>query len=92
MSWMLDDSGRKVLAEAGMPAIEAILSATRNASDLLGAADHVGSIQKGRYADMVATSGDPLQNIDELRRITFVMKGGVVHKGVAAAPRTGTRQ
>jgi imidazolonepropionase-like amidohydrolase len=80
------------MVEAGMPPIEAILSATRNASDLLGAADHVGSIQKGRYADIVATSGDPLQNIDELRRITFVMKGGVVHKGVATAPRTGTGQ
>ena len=79
------------MVEAGMPPIEAILSATRNAADLLGAADQVGSIQKGRYADMVATSGDPLQNIDELRRITFVMKGGVVHKG-APASKTGTRQ
>ena len=79
------------MVEAGMPPIEAILSATRNAADLLGAADQVGSIQKGRYADIVATSGDPLQNIDELRRITFVMKGGVVHKG-APASKTGTRQ
>jgi imidazolonepropionase-like amidohydrolase len=79
------------MVEAGMPAIEAILSATRDAADLLGAADHVGSIQKGRYADMVATSGDPLQNVDELRRITFVMKGGVVHKGLSVS-KTGTQQ
>ena len=79
------------MVQAGMPPIEAILSATRSAADLLGAADHVGSIQKGRYADIVATSGDPLQNIDELRQITFVMKGGVVHKS-PAGPQVGTRQ
>jgi imidazolonepropionase-like amidohydrolase len=80
------------MVETGMPAIDAILSATRNAADLLGAAAHVGSIQKGRYADIVATAGDPLQNIDELRRLTFVMKGGVVHKGAGAAARTGSQQ
>lgn len=80
------------MVEAGMPAIEAILSATRNAADLLGAADHVGSIQKGRYADIIATAGDPLSNIEELRRVTFVMKGGVVHKGAAVPARTGSQQ
>lgn len=79
------------MVEAGMPAVEAILSATRNAADLLGAADHVGSIQKGRYADIIATAGDPLSNIEELRRVTFVMKGGVVHKGAVPA-RTGSQQ
>jgi imidazolonepropionase-like amidohydrolase len=68
------------MADAGMPAIEAILSATRNAADLLGAADRVGSIQKGRYADIIAVDGDPLRDIGELRRIRFVMKGGVVQK------------
>ena len=76
------------MVEAGMPAIDALLSATRHAADLLGAADHVGSIQKGRYADVIATAGDPLTNIDELRRITFVMKGGVVHKGALAPAKT----
>ena len=68
------------MVEAGMPAIEAILSATRNAADLLGAASHIGSIQKGRYADVVAVDGDPLRDIGELGRIRFVMKGGVIHK------------
>jgi imidazolonepropionase-like amidohydrolase len=68
------------MVEAGMPAIEAILAATRSAADLLGAANDVGSIQKGRYADVVAVTGDPLKDIGELRRITFVMKGGTVYK------------
>jgi imidazolonepropionase-like amidohydrolase len=68
------------MVEAGMPAIEAILSATRTASDLLGAADRIGSVQKGRYADLIAVDGDPLKDISEMRRVRFVMKGGVVHK------------
>jgi imidazolonepropionase-like amidohydrolase len=68
------------MVEAGMPPMEAILSATRNAADLLGAADRIGSIQAGRFADVVAVAGDPLKQIEELRRVTFVMKGGVVYK------------
>jgi imidazolonepropionase-like amidohydrolase len=80
------------MVEAGMPPIEAILSATRNAADLLGASDHVGSIQKGRYADIIAVDGDPLTNIEEMRRVRFVMKGGVVHKGGAAPQTSGTAQ
>jgi imidazolonepropionase-like amidohydrolase len=66
------------MVEAGMPAIEAILSATRNAADLLGASDQVGSIQPGRFADIVGVAGNPLTDINELRRVTFVMKGGAV--------------
>lgn len=69
------------MVEAGMPAIEAILSATRNASDLLGAADRIGSIQKGRYADLIAVDGDPLRDISVMRNVRFVMKGGTVYKG-----------
>ncbi len=69
------------MVEAGMPPMEAILSATRNAADLIGASDRIGSIQAGRFADLVAVAGDPIADISELRRITFVMKGGVVYKG-----------
>ena len=68
------------MVEAGMPPIEAILSATRNGADLLGASASVGSIQKGRFADVIAVAGNPLADISELRRVTFVMKGGVVVK------------
>ena len=69
------------MVEAGMPAAEAILAATRNAADLLGAADRVGSLQPGRYADVIAVAGNPLTDISELRKVTFVMKGGKVVKG-----------
>jgi len=69
------------MVQAGMPPIEAILAATRNAADLIGAPDKIGSIQTGRFADMVAVAANPLTDIGEMRRITFVMKGGVVYKG-----------
>ena len=69
------------MVEAGMPAAEAILAATRNAADLLGAADRVGSLQPGRFADVIAVAGNPLTDISELRKVTFVMKGGKVVKG-----------
>jgi imidazolonepropionase-like amidohydrolase len=69
------------MTEAGMPAIEAILSATRGSADLIGAADRIGSIQAGRFADVIAVAGNPLTDISELRRVTFVMKGGTVYKG-----------
>jgi len=72
------------MVQAGMPAIEAILSATRNGADLIGAPDKIGSVQAGRFADLVAVAGNPLTDIGEMRRITFVMKGGVVYKGAGA--------
>jgi imidazolonepropionase-like amidohydrolase len=68
------------MVEAGMPAAEAILAATRNAADLIGAADRIGSLQPGRFADVIAVAGNPLTDISELRRVTFVMKGGKVVK------------
>jgi imidazolonepropionase-like amidohydrolase len=77
------------MVEAGMSPIDAILAATRNAAELLGAPDRVGSIQKGRFADVIAVDGDPLKDISEMRRVRFVMKGGVVYKGgPSAAPGT----
>jgi imidazolonepropionase-like amidohydrolase len=76
------------MVEAGMPPIEAILSATRNAADLLGASDAVGSIQPGRYADVIAVSGDPLKDVTELQRVIFVMQGGKIHR--AAPSRSGS--
>jgi imidazolonepropionase-like amidohydrolase len=69
------------MVEAGMPPIEAILSATKHAADLLGASDRIGSIQADRLADIVAVSGDPIADINQLRQVTFVMKGGIVHQG-----------
>ena len=69
------------MVEAGMPAMEAIQAATRGGADLIGASDRIGSVQAGRFADLVAVAGNPLTDITELKRVTFVMKGGVVYKG-----------
>ena len=66
------------MVEAGMPPMEAIKSATINAAMLLGKVDDLGSIEVGKYADIVAVEGDPLQDISLLERISFVMKGGEV--------------
>ncbi|MDA5192835.1 amidohydrolase family protein [Alphaproteobacteria bacterium LMG 31809] len=65
-----------LLVKAGLTPMEAIKAATTNAADLLGASDRVGSVQSGRYADLIAVSGDPLTDVTELERVKFVMKGG----------------
>jgi imidazolonepropionase-like amidohydrolase len=78
------------MVEAGMPPIDAILSATRNAADLLGASDRIGSIQKGRYADVIAVDGDPLNDITEMLRVKFVMKGGVIYKDASRGASAGS--
>ncbi|HMK22774.1 MAG TPA: amidohydrolase family protein, partial [Terriglobales bacterium] len=64
----------------GMTPAQAIQSATRTAADLLGWSDQVGSLQPGRFADIVAVPGDPLADITVLETINFVMKGGSVAK------------
>jgi imidazolonepropionase-like amidohydrolase len=69
-----------LFTEGDMSPMDAVFSATRNAADLLGASDQVGSVQAGRYADLVATDGDPLKDPGEFERISFVMKGGVVYR------------
>jgi imidazolonepropionase-like amidohydrolase len=68
----------------GMRPMDAIFAATRNAADLIGAADRVGSIQAGRYADIVATDSDPLSDVAAFEHVSFVMKGGVVYRRDAA--------
>ena len=68
------------MVKDGMKPMDAIIAATANAADLIGAAEQIGSIQKGRYADLVAVSGDPLSDITELQRIQFVMQGGTVYR------------
>src|ERR1700688_658678 len=64
----------------GMTPMQAIRSATSMASELLGWKDKVGTIEPGKWADLVAVSGDPLKDISELSRVKFVMKAGVVYK------------
>jgi imidazolonepropionase-like amidohydrolase len=65
----------------GMTPMQAIRSATSVAAALLDQSDNVGALAPGRYADLVATDGDPLADISELLRVSWVMKGGTVYKG-----------
>ena len=69
-----------LLVEAGMTPMQAIRAATVNGADNLGKSDVLGSIEPGKYGDLVAVSGDPLADITELEDIDFVMKEGVAYK------------
>ena len=70
-----------LMVEAGMPEAEAIISATRSASELLNVDDTLGTISKGKFADIIAVKGNPLDDISLLETVAFVMKDGdiVVH-------------
>lgn len=68
------------MVEAGMPAMAAIQSATWSTAQLLGITDEAGSLSPGKWADVVAVNGDPLNDISLLQHIDFVMKNGVVYK------------
>jgi imidazolonepropionase-like amidohydrolase len=65
----------------GQKPMEAIQSATIVSAELMGWQDRVGSLQPGRFADLVAVDGDPLDDVTVLEDIPFVMKGGEVVKG-----------
>ncbi len=69
-----------LMVEAGMPALEAIRSATLSAAALLDQSSNLGVIAPGYTADIVAVSGDPLQDISVLQQVKFVMKNGVIYK------------
>jgi imidazolonepropionase-like amidohydrolase len=66
------------MVKAGMTPAEAIRAATTDAARLMGWQDRVGTIEAGKFADLIAVDGDPLQDITELQRVKFVMKAGLV--------------
>jgi imidazolonepropionase-like amidohydrolase len=70
----------KLMIDAGMSEKEAILSATLNASDLLGKNNEIGSLAQGKLADLIGVSENPLEDITILETVDFVMKGGKVVK------------
>ena len=76
------DNGKEFtyMVEAGMPAIEAIKSATVTNAGILGMSDRIGTIAAGMLADIVATDENPLNNIKTMEKVSFVMKEGVVYK------------
>ncbi|MBZ5704343.1 MAG: amidohydrolase family protein [Acidobacteriia bacterium] len=69
-----------VYVRLGMTPLQAIQTATINDADLLGWSDKIGTIEPGKWADMIAVDGDPLQDVTTLQHVKFVMKGGEVVK------------
>lgn len=65
---------------AGLPPMKAIQAGTISAARLLGAEKDLGSVEAGKFADLVAVNGDPLADINAVMRVAFVMKGGVIYK------------
>lgn len=61
-----------------MPSLDVIRAITTNAAEMLGWQDRIGAIEAGKFADLVAVSGDPIADIHELERVGFVIKDGQV--------------
>ncbi len=68
------------MVKFGLTPAQAIRAATSSAADLIGRAADVGTVEAGKYADLIAVTGDPLQNVTALENVSFVMKGGTVVK------------
>jgi imidazolonepropionase-like amidohydrolase len=72
----------KLMVDLGMRPIDALKAATSNDADLLGISEKVGTLEKGKLADIVAMPGDPTADITATERVTFVMKEGkIIRKG-----------
>ena len=70
----------ELMVQYGMTPMQALQAATVAAADLLGQSAMVGSIKPGKYADIIAVSGDPIKNIAIMQNVGFVMKQGIVYK------------
>jgi imidazolonepropionase-like amidohydrolase len=81
----LDAREFALMVKNGYTPAQALLSATAGGADLLGLADQIGTIEAGKLADLVAVPGDPLADIRQTEKVTFVMQGGRVIKNQAAA-------
>src|SRR5579863_3964921 len=75
-----------LVKRAGLTPARAIQAATTINAEVLGWQDRIGSVEKGKFADLIAVSGDPLADITELQRVGFVMKGGKVIRNDVAPP------
>jgi len=70
----------EVYVRLGMTPIQAIQTATINDADLLGWSDKIGTLEQGKWADIIAVDGDPTKDVNTLQHVKFVMKGGEVVK------------
>lgn len=78
-----------LVKHGGLSPVRAIQAGTTINAEVLGWQDQIGSISKGKYADLIAVSGDPLADITELQRVKFVMKGGKVIRNDVPQPTPG---
>lgn len=76
------------MVKFGMTPAQAVRAATTNAADLIGRSQDVGTVETGKYADLIAVTADPLQDVRALENVGFVMKGGVVYKDAITAGAT----
>jgi imidazolonepropionase-like amidohydrolase len=72
------------MVKLGLTPLAAIQAATVNAADLLGWSDQIGTLEPGKYADLIAVEGDPLKDVTTLENVKVVLKGGEVVRGVKA--------
>ncbi|HEX7294314.1 MAG TPA: amidohydrolase family protein [Pyrinomonadaceae bacterium] len=72
---------------AGMDPMRAMMAANSYAAEALGMSNQIGSIAPGLQADIIALDGDPLKDITAVRRVVFVMKGGVIYKNEVSIPK-----
>jgi imidazolonepropionase-like amidohydrolase len=72
------------MVKYGMTPAQAIRAATSSAADLIGRTQDVGTLEAGKFADIIAVKSDPLKDVTSLEKVDFVMKGGKVYKGGSA--------
>jgi imidazolonepropionase-like amidohydrolase len=77
------------MVKYGMTPPQAIRTATQSSADLIGRSKDLGTIEVGKYADIIAVQGDPLQDVTVLQNVGFVMKGGTVYKDTLAGTAVG---
>jgi imidazolonepropionase-like amidohydrolase len=80
------------MVQFGMTPVQAIHAATSSAADLIGRSNDVGTIEPGKYADIIAVDTDPMADVRALEHVSFVMKGGVVYKDTHMNPRQASTE
>ena len=83
-----------IFVQWGATPVYALRMATTVNAEIIHQKDSLGTIEKGKFADLIAVAGDPLKDITELQRVKFVMKGGEIVKNelTAAPPQTSSGQ
>lgn len=79
----------KILVECGMSPMEALVAATRTGAEVIGVADRLGTVEPGKVADLLILSANPLENIENIRRIEKIIQDGDVHERAEFAYHDG---